>query len=281
MAKVTERNPKTGPAVSDDVDIDLARRRPSGTVLVRARCTDDYGAKETTRRRPDATLGQRCPAAVALETGRNPYAPLEILSADQVEAIHHTSLRILGELGIELMSPRARELMRAFGAEIDDATGTVRIDAAVVERALALTPASFTLTPRNPLHSVTLGGDHLAFGLVAGPPNVHDCRRGRRAGNYDGLLRLHPARPVLQCRAPDRQPGLRAGGVAGRHASSRHVSREPRVFRPRLSLHGHRCGPRPRWHRDDGHLPRALARGDGRESRRHHDHLGQQPAPLR
>ena len=31
---------------------------------------------------------------------------------------------------------------------------------------------------------MTLGGDHLAFGLVAGPPNVHDCMRGRRPGNY-------------------------------------------------------------------------------------------------
>ena len=110
---------------------------------------------------------------------------MEILSADQVEVIHHTSLRILAELGIELMSPRARELMRAYGAETNEATGIVRLDAALVARALAATPASFTLTPRNPLRSVTLGGDHLAFGLVAGPPNVHDCKRGRRPGNYN------------------------------------------------------------------------------------------------
>ena len=110
---------------------------------------------------------------------------MEILSADQVEVIHHTSLRILAELGIELMSPRAREFMRAYGAETNEATGIVRLDAALVARALAATPASFTLTPRNPLRSVTLGGDHLAFGLVAGPPNVHDCKRGRRPGNYN------------------------------------------------------------------------------------------------
>jgi trimethylamine--corrinoid protein Co-methyltransferase len=38
----------------------------------------------------------------------NPYAPMEILSADQIEAIHLTSLRILEEIGIELMSPRRR-----------------------------------------------------------------------------------------------------------------------------------------------------------------------------
>src|SRR5512137_633182 len=104
----------------------------------------------------------------------NPYPTLDILSADQVEAIHHTSLRILGELGIELMSPRARALLRAYGAQVDEATGNVRLDAAIVERALSTTPASFTLTPRNPTRSVTLGGKHLVFGLVAGPPYVHD-----------------------------------------------------------------------------------------------------------
>jgi trimethylamine--corrinoid protein Co-methyltransferase len=115
---------------------------------------------------------------------RNPYRPLEILSADQVEAIHHASLRILRELGIELMSPRARTLMRDYGAEVDESTGNVRLDPAIVDKALATAPATFTLTPRNPAHAVTLGGNHLVFGLVAGPPNVHDCVRGRRPGNY-------------------------------------------------------------------------------------------------
>ena len=29
-----------------------------------------------------------------------------------------------------------------------------------------------------------MGGNHINFGLVAGPPNVHDCARGRRPGNF-------------------------------------------------------------------------------------------------
>ena len=114
----------------------------------------------------------------------NPYAPMELLSADEVESIHRTSLRILEELGIELMSAQARDVLSRQGAQVDDATGNVRLDAALVERALASSPHSFTLTPRNPAKRVTLGGNHLAFGLVAGPPNVHDCERGRRAGNF-------------------------------------------------------------------------------------------------
>ncbi len=114
----------------------------------------------------------------------NPYAPLEVLSAEQLESIHRTSLRILEELGIELMSSAACARLKAVGAEVDDSTGTVRMGPAVIEKALSTAPASFTLTPRNPARQVTLGGSHINFGLVAGPPNVHDCERGRRPGNY-------------------------------------------------------------------------------------------------
>jgi trimethylamine--corrinoid protein Co-methyltransferase len=109
---------------------------------------------------------------------------MEILSADQIEAIHLTSLRILEELGIEVMSRRALALLETAGAEVDAATRLVRLDRGLVENALERAPASFVLTPRNPARRVILGGNHINFGLVAGPPNVHDCERGRRAGNY-------------------------------------------------------------------------------------------------
>lgn len=114
----------------------------------------------------------------------NPYAPMEVLSADQLEAIHETSIRILEELGVEVMSRRALAVFEAAGAEVDAATGTVRIERGLVDQALATTAATFMLTPRNAAKRVVLGGNHITFGLVAGPPSVHDCERGRRAGNY-------------------------------------------------------------------------------------------------
>ncbi|MBS0393291.1 MAG: trimethylamine methyltransferase family protein [Proteobacteria bacterium] len=140
------------------------------------------------RRKADGHLPQLPWRAVT-----NPYAPMEVLSADQVEAIHLTSLRILEELGLELMSAPARALMRAAGASVDEATGTVRVDRGLVAQALSTAPATFTLTPRNPARQVILGGNHINFGLVAGPPNVHDRERGRRPGNlrdYCDFIRL-------------------------------------------------------------------------------------------
>ena len=69
----------------------------------------------------------------------------------------------------------------------------MRLDRGLVAEALKTAPAAYTLTPRNPQRTVHLGGDTINFTLVAGPPNVHDRERGRRAGNladYRDLVRL-------------------------------------------------------------------------------------------
>jgi trimethylamine:corrinoid methyltransferase-like protein len=58
------------------------------------------------------------------------------------------------------------------------------LDRGLVAEPVAKAPSAFTLTPRNPAHRVGIGEDHLVFGLVAGPPNIHDLEPGRRPGNY-------------------------------------------------------------------------------------------------
>ena len=114
---------------------------------------------------------------------RNPYPPMTILDDGQVEAIHRASLRVLEELGIELMSAEGRALFREAGAQVDEATGVVRCDGALVEQLIATAPSEFTLTSRNPAKALRMGGDSMAFGMVAGPPSVHDAVNGRRSGN--------------------------------------------------------------------------------------------------
>ncbi len=63
----------------------------------------------------------------------------------------------------------------------------------MIDEALKTTQPSYVLTPRNSANAVHLGGNTINFTLVAGPPNVHDMERGRRAGNlrdYSDLTRL-------------------------------------------------------------------------------------------
>lgn len=99
-------------------------------------------------------------------------------------------MRLLEEQGIELLSGEARELFRQAGAEVDDATGIVRGRRELFMEALAQAPSAFTLTPRDPGKSLTIGGNHINFGFVSGPPNVHDRVNGRRAGNMADYRRL-------------------------------------------------------------------------------------------
>lgn len=123
----------------------------------------------------------------------NPYAPLEMADPEAMDRLHATSIRILSELGIRVDGEKVMALFEQAGALVDRDTGIVRIDEAIVNAALATVPRSFTLTPRNPARRLTFGGRALNFGLVAGPPNVHDALRGRRPGNmadYKDFIRL-------------------------------------------------------------------------------------------
>jgi trimethylamine--corrinoid protein Co-methyltransferase len=118
---------------------------------------------------------------------------MELASAEQIEIIHRTSMRILSELGIRVMGEKVMTLFERAGAIIDRSEKIIRIDESLVNEALKTAPASFTLTARNSEKRLTFGGQSLVFGLVAGPPNVHDRVRGRRAGNlrdYEDFIRL-------------------------------------------------------------------------------------------
>ena len=137
------------------------------------------------RRASPSTIEQRPWSQIV-----NHLPPIEVLSADQLEAIHETSLRILEEIGIEFMGRKAQDAFARAGAEVDRNSGVVRMDRGLVQQCLATVPESVTLTPRNPQRRLTLGGNRICTTLVAGPPNVHDCERGRRSGNYRDYCEL-------------------------------------------------------------------------------------------
>ena len=142
------------------------------------------------RERTERREGRRRPAAFAGAPPVNSFEPVALLDAEQLDAVHVASLRLLQDVGVEFMGGAARAAFAGAGALVDEATGLVRIPVDVVEHALATAPSRFTVTPRNPARSLDVGGDRVAFGLVAGPPTVHDRLRGRRTGNFDDYVTL-------------------------------------------------------------------------------------------
>jgi trimethylamine--corrinoid protein Co-methyltransferase len=124
---------------------------------------------------------------------RRPFPPTEIVSADELEAIHEAALTVMEEIGLDVLHEEARELLRREGAELVSGSERVRFPRGLVESKIGLAPQKITLHARNPARSLAIGGDHLAFCSVASAPNVADLAGGRRPGNrrdYQNLLRL-------------------------------------------------------------------------------------------
>jgi len=133
---------------------------------------------------------------------RNPYRPMEVLSTDQVEAIHQASLSVLETIGMEFLNAEALSLLKSAGAEVDQATSRVRLDRGLVMASVAKAPHRFTLHARNPARNLVFGDNHVNFGSVASAPNVSDLDRGRRPGTFDdycNLLRLAQSLDIVHC----------------------------------------------------------------------------------
>jgi trimethylamine--corrinoid protein Co-methyltransferase len=108
---------------------------------------------------------------------------MEIVSADEIESIHHTSLKVLSEIGMDFTLPEARALLKMAGADVQGER--VRFDPAMIEELMTSAPSHFTFHARNPENNQVVGGPNMMFGTVGSPPNCSDMDNGRRTGTYD------------------------------------------------------------------------------------------------
>ena len=190
-------------------------------------------------------------------------------------------MRILEEFGIEMMSARALALFEKAGAWVDHASGLVKIDRGLVAEALKTTPSRYALTPRNAAHSIDLGGNTINFTLVAGPPNVHDLERGRRAGNYRDYCDLVRLAQHFNC---IHMLGNQVCAPVELPANSRHLDTYfANLTLTDKSFHVSAIGKGRALdgHRNDGDFTRDDAGRDARRSGRHDHHLRQFAAPFR
>jgi trimethylamine---corrinoid protein Co-methyltransferase len=144
----------------------------------------------------------------------------EILSADGLETIHQASMQILGESASTSMTRRRWRFCAEHGARVEGET--VYFDEALVLEYVAKAPAQFTQLARNPENNVVVGGNHICFAPVYGPPFVMDMERGRRSAtlkDFQNFVKLAYLSPYIH----------HSGGTvveptdrAGRHAPPGH-----------------------------------------------------------
>ncbi len=143
-------------------------------------------------RRRERTRAARStgPSLAPLPRLTNPWAPLEVLSAEQVERILNSAFQILQEAGLEIRSPAARALYAAAGALVDEETQLVRLGRELVAAQLAHAPERFVLHARNPERHLHVGDNVVNFGPVNGAPNIRDQEGGRRYGDLEAFRNI-------------------------------------------------------------------------------------------
>mgnify|MGYP001381099879 FL=1 len=114
----------------------------------------------------------------------------EILSEDAIATLDKGWRRIVSEMGIEFMKPEALELFRAAGQRVED--NKVFLDPEFVLAQVAKAPREFDLQARNHDNDVHIGGDHMVFSSVYGPPFVRkgDVRRDATLADYRNFAKL-------------------------------------------------------------------------------------------
>src|SRR5215469_2320518 len=165
-----------------------------------------------TSRRPQrgAAAAAQPPRSVRYRNLVNPFEPVRIFSDDQVESMHLAALGMLERQGMRVLSPRGRAVLAAAGASVDEATQMVRLDPAMVTAALASAPREVNLVAGNPQRTCRVGGRHVIFAPVAGPPSVRDLERGKRSGtieDYRDLVRLSQSFDVIHVLGQMTEPG--------------------------------------------------------------------------
>ena len=123
----------------------------------------------------------------------NPYAPISVLSEDDLDLIHDGAMRILEEIGLHVMNEKALALYEKDGAKVDWDKLHVFIDRSIVMKRLQTVPPEFIMHARNPDRNRLVGRNAINFTAVASAPNSSDLEGGRRTGNFEdycNFLRL-------------------------------------------------------------------------------------------
>ena len=121
----------------------------------------------------------------------------EPLSDDALATLDSGVDRLAAEVGVHFDHPRALELFREAGQTVEGET--VLFDPEFLHAQAAHAPETFSIRARNPERDLEIGGDHMVFCPVQGPPfvRVGDDRRDGTMADLEQLLMLVQMTPAL------------------------------------------------------------------------------------
>ncbi len=120
----------------------------------------------------------------------------EFLSPSDIQAIHDTSIKILGKIGILFPEENVLEIFRINGFKVEGKK--VFFSEEQVMGAVKNVPRQFTLHARNPERNVVIGDGNPIFAPGYGAPFLVDAQEGKRSptlDDYHNLVKLAHALP--------------------------------------------------------------------------------------
>ena len=106
-------------------------------------------------------------------------AKLQVLTNDQVDTIHETSLTILGTTGVRFDSEKAVELLLKYGATPHPTRKNVlTFERGLVEDSIRKIPFYGKYFARDPKNDITFDGEHTFAHSLGGNPNMLDVETG-------------------------------------------------------------------------------------------------------
>ncbi|MEA2249702.1 MAG: trimethylamine---corrinoid protein Co-methyltransferase [Solirubrobacteraceae bacterium] len=121
----------------------------------------------------------------------------EILSEDAMQVLDGGWRRIVSELGVEFLLDEALDEFRRAGQKVEG--NNVKFDPDFLLEQVAKAPREFEIQARNPDHNVHIGGDHMVFASVYGPPFVREgeTRRDGTMADFENFVKLSQSFPEL------------------------------------------------------------------------------------
>ncbi|WP_338549871.1 trimethylamine methyltransferase family protein [Roseovarius phycicola] len=162
---------------------------------------------------------------------KNPYAPIEQFSADEIEAIHNASLKVLRDTGIKVLNDEARAYYVQVGMR-EGKDHVIHFDPDVLMGLMAHAPSEVTLHSHNPARTVTIGGRQVGITTSAGSPNCSDLQGGRRPGtllDYDNFCKVAQAFDVIHFIGPVVEPQDIAMGLRHLHMTRSIAARTEKI----------------------------------------------------
>ena len=106
---------------------------------------------------------------------------LVLLSDDEIAHIYETSLKILQEIGIKILSKKVQSLLAESGAEVDSAHSIAKIPSSLVEEAAKKVSEEIVLRGRDPKFDLRLPAKDFPFvGLNGCSAFIRDFETGEK-----------------------------------------------------------------------------------------------------